>query len=230
MTEALSRRAALGHAAAVAGLGLLTATSRAHAQRSIKEDLPVVRALLAAERDAVATHDALAGVLAAAPATDALFAFRGLLEALLSRFRQQHAEHAERLVDALVQQRGTDDVGAGTARLPEDFAPCLQNALDLLTNLEKACALTCTQAQTALRLDANGGLAASLGAVASQRFVVLNLLARGLATPPAATANQPADALASLVAAWVPRSLAISLDDGAGLDDETGLPFYDVTR
>ncbi|MCP3063144.1 hypothetical protein LXT21_30650 [Myxococcus sp. K38C18041901] len=230
MTEALSRRAAFGHAAAVAGLGLLTAASRAHAQRSLKEDLAVLRALLVAERDAVATHDALAGVLAAAPATDALFAFRGLFEALRSRFRQQHAEHAERLVGALVQQRGADDVGAGTARLPEDFAPCLQNALDLLTNLEKACAIGCVQAQTTLRLDANGGLAAGIGAVACQRFVVLNLLARGFATPPASTANQPADALASLAAAWVPRALAISLEDGVGLDDETGLPFYDVTR
>ncbi|MCP3166000.1 ferritin-like domain-containing protein [Myxococcus qinghaiensis] len=233
MTEELSRRAALRRATAAASLGLATGLlTRATPALALspQDDLAPLKALLTAERNAIKTYDAAVSVLDTATPTDPLFPFQGIVKAIALHFRQQHTEHAERLARYITRLAGVDDVGEGTAQVPADFVPGIKNVIDLATNAEKAAAIGYTDAQKSLVLADNAELAAAIGAVESQHFVVLNLAASGFVTPPASTVNQPADALAPVAARFVPRSFAITVDGAPGLDDETDLPFYDVTR
>ncbi|WP_338872076.1 ferritin-like domain-containing protein [Myxococcus stipitatus] len=230
MTDALSRRAALRTAAGL-GLtaGLLTRGSPAHA-RFAPTDVDALKALLIVERNAIKTYQAGIAVLAAAPSTDPLLRFRGIIQAIAQHFMAQHSDHAAKLALFITRQGGADDVGDGTAQIPADFVPGIQNVIDLATNAEKAAAIAYTDTQKTLNATDNAELAAAIGAVESQHFVVLNLAARGFVTPAASTVNQPADALASVAARFVPTSFAITIDGSPGLDDETLLPPYDVTK
>lgn len=233
MTEELSRRAALRSATAAASLGLATGllTRGAPAQAlTNQEDVTHLKALLTAERNAIKTYDAAVSVLDAATNTDPLFPFQGIVKAIALHFRQHHTEHADRLARYITRQSGIDDVGEGTAQVPTDFVPGIKNVIDLATNAEKAAAIGYTNTQKSLVHADNAELAAAIGAVESQHFVVLNLAARGFVTPPASTVNQPADALTAVASQFVPRAFAITVDGAPGLDDETDLPFYDVTQ
>ncbi|QSQ11712.1 ferritin-like domain-containing protein [Myxococcus landrumensis] len=230
MTEALSRRAALRTAAGL-GLtaGLLTRGSPAHAQFA-PTDVDALKSLLIAERNAIKTYQAGIAVLDAAASTDPLLRFRGIITAIARHFMAQHSDHAAKLSLFITRQGGVDDVGDGEAQVPSDFVPSIQNVLDLATNAEKAAAIGYTDAQQHLNAADNADLAAAIGAVESQHFVVLHLAARGFVTPAASTAHQPADALTSVAAQFVPTSFALTVDGSPGLDDETLLPFYDVTK
>ncbi len=80
-------------------------------------------------------------VIDAALATDPLYAFRGIVKAVALHFRSQHVDHEAKLVKYLTTQGGTDDVGAGEAKIPTGFVPNIKNVVDLATNAEKGAAI-----------------------------------------------------------------------------------------
>jgi hypothetical protein len=231
--DTLSRRDAIlkGGAAAV-GIGIagttLLGAPQANAQAA--NDAAVLKALLNAERNAIKTYEAAKGVLDGAPSSDPLYAFKGVITAIALHFRQQHVDHAQKLADYLTAQGGSDDVGAGQAQVPTDFVPTIKNVVDLATNAEKAAAIAYTDVQKSLGSVDNAVLAAAIGAVETQHFVVLQLVARGFVVPPASTQNQSETALAGVAAKFAPRSFVVSVKGSESLADEKSLPFYDVTQ
>src|SRR5262245_22919771 len=107
---------------ALAGLGtgaLLLASRGARAQST--DDSGALKALIKAERNAIKTYEAGAGVIDAATASDPLFAYQGIVKAIALHFRAQHLDHEAKLVKYLTTQGGTDDVGAGQALVPTGF-------------------------------------------------------------------------------------------------------------
>lgn len=224
----LSRRDAVLRTAAGLGMAaLLVKSSTARAQST--DDTAILKALIRAERNAIATYEAGAGVIDAAPNTDPLYGFRGIVKAIALHFRQQHVDHEAKLVKYLTTQSGVDDVGAGSAQIPSGFVANIKNVVDLATNAEKAAAIAYTDVQKSLTRSDNAELAAAIGSDETQHFVVLQLVARGFVVPPAAVAGMDASALASTAAKFAPRSFTVAIDGALGLDDPN-FPYYDVTR
>ncbi|MCP3099152.1 ferritin-like domain-containing protein [Myxococcus sp. K15C18031901] len=230
MTDDSSRRDALRSLSAAAGLVLPTGRLSPKLPRGAPDDRAVLRALLTTERDTLKTYDVVLAAIDAVSSTDPLFLFQGVLKATALHFRDHHREHATLVVRYLTQQGGTDDVGEGQAHIPAGFVPSLQNVIDLATNAEKDAALAHGEAQKTLTEGGNAGLASAISATESQHFVLLDLVARGFVLPPAATAHQPADALAASTARLVPRAFVVTQGDSPGLEDERDLPFHDVSR
>lgn len=223
----VSRRDALVRVAA--GLGVSAVLLRsATAQAQSTDDLAVLKALIKAERNAIKTYEAGAGVIDAATSSDPLFSFAGIVKAIALHYRQQHVDHEAKLVKYLVNQGGADDVGAGAAQIPSGFVGNIKNVVDLATNAERAAAIAYTDVQKSIGNPDNAELAAAIGADETQHFVVLQLVARGLVVPPSSVANQPASALADVAKKFAPRSFAVAIDGAPGLDDAS-LPYYTVT-
>jgi ferritin-like protein len=226
-TNDVTRREAVLRAAAGVGLGVIAL--KAVTAQAATDDIALLKALLTAERNAIKTYEAGAGVIDAATATDPLFAYAGVVKAIALHFRSQHVDHAAQLAVYLNDQGGTDDVGAGAAGIPSDFVANIKNVVDLASNAEKAAAVAYTNIQKSLSKSENAELAAAIGADETQHYVLLQLVARGFVVPPDSTKNQTADALATAVSMLAPRSFAVGVGSFAGLDD-TALPFYDVTH
>ncbi len=224
----LSRRDAVLKTAAGLGMAALLVKSSAARAQSM-DDTGILKALIRAERNAIATYEAGAGVIDGAPTTDPLSGFRGIVKAIALHYRAQHVDHEAKLVKYLVAQGATDDVGVGAAQIPSDFVGNIKNVVDLATNAEKAAAIAYTDVQKSLTRADNAELAAAIGSDETQHFVVLQLVARGFVVPPAAVAGVDAAALASTAAKFAPRSFTVTIDGMAGLDDPT-LPYYDVTQ
>lgn len=226
-TNDVSRREAVLRAAAGVGLGVIAL--KAATAQAATDDLSLLKALIKAERNAIKTYEAGAGVIDAATSSDPLFAYAGVVKAIALHFRSQHVDHAAQLATYLTDQGGSDDVGAGEAGIPTDFVANIKNVVDLASNAEKAAAVAYTNIQKSLTRSENAELAAAIGADETQHFVLLQLVARGFVVPPDSTKNQTADALATAVSMLAPRSFAVGVGAFAGLDD-TALPFYDVTH
>src|SRR5688572_11171549 len=111
-----SRREAMMQVVAGLGTGALLLASRT-AQDDAKDDAAVLKALIKAERNAIKTYEAGAGVLDAAISADPLYVYQGIVKAIALHFRQQHVDHEAKLVKYLTTQGGTDDVGVGTAQI-----------------------------------------------------------------------------------------------------------------
>ncbi|MGQ0506782.1 MAG: ferritin-like domain-containing protein [Myxococcaceae bacterium] len=231
--EFVSRRMAVLGAGRALGVGLaagaLSLSVRAQAQSSADE-IGVLKALLTAERNAIKTYEAGKGVLDAASVSDGLYAFKGLITAIALHFRQQHLDHAAKIVEYITAQGGADDVGAGVAQIPSNFVGNIKNVVDLATNAEKAAAIAYTNVQKQLTVPDNSVLASAIGAVETQHFVVLQLVARGFVVPPSAAQGQSETALAATAAKIAPSSFVVSVKGSPSLADEQALPFYDVTQ
>ncbi len=224
----ISRRDAVLKTAAGIGLaGLLLKSASSYAQAA--DDLGVLKALIKAERNAIKTYTAGAGVIDAATAVDGLYAYRGIVKAVALHFQAQHQDHEAKLVKYLTAQGGTDDVGTGSAQIPTGFVPNIKNVVDLATNAEKAAAIAYTDVQKQISKSENAELAAAIGADETMHFVVLQLIARGFVVPPDSTKNVDATTLAPAAAKLSARSFIVTIDGSPGLDD-TGLAFYDVTQ
>ena len=224
----VSRRHALVTTAV--GLGMAAVLVKAKsAQAQSMDDTAILKALIRAERNAIATYTAGAGVIDGAPNTDPLFGYRGIVKAVALHFAGQHVDHEAKLVAYLRTQGGTDDVGAGAAQIPTGFVANIKNVIDLATNAEKAAAIAYTDVQKAITRSENAELAAAIGSDETQHFVVLQLLARGFVSPPAATMGATAEALAGPAAKLAPRSFTVTIGTSLGLDD-AALAFYDVTQ
>lgn len=227
-TNDVSRRDAVLRVVAGLGIGAIALRSTTAAAQA-SDDLAVLKALIRAERNAIKTYEAGAGVIDAATNVDPLFSFAGIIKAIALHYRQQHVDHEAKLVKYLTNQGGSDDVGAGTAQIPAGFVGNIKNVVDLATNAERAAAIAYTDVQKSLNNADNAELAAAIGADETQHFVVLQLVARGFVVPPNSVANQPAAALADTARKFAPRSFAVAIDGAPGLDDST-LPYYSVNQ
>jgi ferritin-like protein len=228
MTEPIdvSRRDAVLRVVAGFGLGAIALRATvAHAQAS--DDLAVLKALIQAERNAIKTYEAGAGVIDAATNTDPLFGFAGIVKAIALHYRAQHVDHEAKLVKYLTNQGGSDDVGVGTAQIPAGFVGNIKNVVDLATNAEKAAAIAYTEVQKSITNANNAELAAAIGADETQHFVVLQLVARGFVVPPSSVAGMTAASLEATAKKFAPRSFAVAIDGAPGLDD-SALPYYSV--
>jgi ferritin-like protein len=226
----VSRRQAViqGAAAATAiGLVALLKPSTTHAQTT-GNDLAVLKALLTAERNAIKTYEAGKGVIDAATASDPLFAYAGVVTAIALHYRSQHIDHAAKLASYLDAQGGTDDVGPGVAQIPAGFVGNIKNVIDLATNAEREAAVAYTEVQKSIGKTENAELAAAIGAVETQHFVVLNLVARGFVVPPDGTKGKTAAEMSTVASKFAPRSFVVGLSNSLGLDDPN-LPYYSVT-
>lgn len=186
----ISRRTMLVRSAATAvGLGLsmsiLAAQRKALAKvepaPSPEQDNDVLNALLNAEYDAVATYNAGAGIIAADAATPK--AVRDTVTGVAVHFRDQHAQHAAALKQLIEQNGGTAVKDSGKPTLPKSFPTATANTTDVIklaADKEKQAAYTYAKVMGSISTQTAAKLVASIGAVETQHFVVLYLLAEGL--------------------------------------------------
>jgi Ferritin-like domain len=197
----LSRRQMLVRSAATAtGLSLsmsMLAARRAQAEvnppRNPSADNGLLNALLAAEYDAIATYTAGAGIITADTATDA--GVKDTVVKVAVHFQDQHKQHAAALKALIEANSGTAVADSMKASLPASFKGSdTVSVIKLAADKERAAAFTYAQVLNNISTAAAAKLVASIGAVESQHFVVLYLLAEGLIA-----GNAKTNSMASLV-------------------------------
>jgi hypothetical protein len=198
--QGLTRREALVRAAATAaGIGLLATVSLNARIAEAKidptpdpaKDVVILNALLAAEYDAIATYVAGVGILtnAANKATSGAALLVG------GHFVAQHQAHRDALIALVKTLGGTPTAEVDTPVLPASFKAILATAttldvIKLAADKEAAAARTYAEVVGQLSTQTAAALAASIGGVETQHFVVLFLLASGLITPGPAVTDQ----------------------------------------
>jgi rubrerythrin len=215
-------------AATAAGLGLTLSIDamRRKARAEVdpepdpERDNETLNALLAAEYDAIATYGAGAGIIAADTATPQ--ATRDTVTAVAVHFRDQHTQHAAALKALIEEMDGTPVEDSGTPTLPGSFPAATATTTDVIklaADKEKQAAFTYANVMANISTRTAAKLVASIGAVETQHFVVLYLLAEGLIT-----ATEMTGASANLV---VPAAFVldvggagtVNLEDFPALDD-----------
>lgn len=222
----LTRRQALVRAAATAtGLGLAisfsAASRRARAATPEPEgaaDNDALNALLKAEYDAIATYTAGAGIIDADANTPQ--ATRDVVTAVAVHFRDQHRQHAAALAHLIEDNDGTPVVDDMKAKLPDSFDDMTTSGvIKLAADKEKQAAVAYTNVMSAIGGAAAAKLIASIGAVESQHFVVLYLLAEGLIAANDMTAMSPELVVPAAFVLDVGGSGTLNLENFAALDE-----------
>ncbi len=188
----LSRRGALsGGAALLAGVGAALAVSAMgrEAEAQSAADVAVLNALLRAEYEAQQAYDLAIGYFGS-PAMDdparSLAPAAGLVATL---YRGQHADHGMRLARLITSFQGTPVSQSSVVfSPPAGFTRTVQNFLRLACNKEKAAAIAYTNALKTLSNATAAELAAAIGGVEAQHFIVIYLLLKNVATPGMAAA------------------------------------------
>lgn len=193
----LSRRQMLVRAAATAaGLGLAASMSLAAKRAQAKvdptpdpeADNDVLNALLKAEYDAIATYTAGAGIIAADAATAQ--ATRDTVTKVAVHFQDQHKQHAAALRQLIQDNGGKPVADAKTPAIPASFDEAnTVGVIKLAADKEKQAAVAYVEVMKSISTSAAAKLVASIGAIETQHFVVLYLLAEGLISANAATAS-----------------------------------------
>ena len=229
MTNSLARREMLVRSAATAaGLSLsisLSAASR-KAQAKVdpepnpKNDNVTLNALLSAEYDAIATYTAGAGIIAADSATAQ--ATRDTVTSVAVHFRAQHTQHAAALRRLIQDNDGTPVADTGKPKLPGSFPAATANTTDVIklaADKEKQAAFTYAQVMRSISTQTAAKLVAAIGAVETQHFVVLHLLAEGLISATAKTAMNPALVVPAAFILDVGGQGTLNLEKFSALDD-----------
>ena len=196
----LTRREVLVRAAAsAAGIGLALSISSAARKASAKIDPPpdpakdngVLNALLAAEFDAVATYTAGAAIIAADAGTDP--DTKTVVTDVAVHFQSQHMQHAAALKKLIEDNGGTPVADTGMASIPASFpaAATTTDVIKLGADKEKQAAYIYAEVMKTITTQTAAKLVAAIGAVETQHFVVLYLLAEGLIAPTAMTGMSP---------------------------------------
>lgn len=217
----LSRRQLLVRSAATAaGLSLslsILGAKKAHAAidpaPNPTADNMQLNALLKAEYDAIATYTAGATIIAADATTDA--GTKDTVTKVAVHFLGQHQDHANALKKLITDTGGMPTVQSMTPQIPAAFSAAAQtttNVIKLAADKEKAAAFTYAVVMQSISTQVAAKLVAAIGAVETQHFIVLYLLAEGLITANAAT-----NSMATLV---VPASFIL---DGVGVAGTTSL-------
>ncbi len=188
-------------------LTLLPRTARANLPSG---DLDTLNGLLEDELNAVDTYTAGAGILMKPPSGDPNEAIASIVLAVAGHFQSQHKDHASAL-SSLVSKGGGRPVTTGSAQIPKGFKPSVLNVIRLAANAEKAAAIAYTAALKSLGAGTAATLAAAIGGVEAEHFVVLYSLAKGLVEGTTTTMG--------MASAVVPTSFLIKVGSGpSGLD------------
>ncbi len=185
--DEVTRRDALGNGAAAvlagaAALAVSAVGGEAHAQSAA--DVAILNTLLRAEIEAQRAYEAATSTLMMPDSMDPDRAAGPAAAAIAGHFRSQHVEHAMRLRAMIMSAQGTP-VDATTILFtpPMGFRLTVKNILRLACNKERAAAIAYVDAIKRLSSQSAAELAAAIGGVETQHFVVLYLLLRGVVTP-----------------------------------------------
>lgn len=224
-SHGISRRQMIVRSAATAAsLGLaMSVTMASHKARARVDPTPdpeadndTLNALLAAEYDAIATYTAGAGIIATDTATPE--ATRTVVTDVAVHFQSQHMQHAAALKKMIEDNDGTPVDDSGTPTLPDSFPAeaTTTDVIKLAADKEKQAAFTYAQVMASISTQTAAKLVASIGAIETQHFVVLYLLAEGLIEANDGTAMNP-----TLV---VPAAFVLDQgDDSANLENFAAL-------
>jgi len=225
----ISRRSMLVRSAATAaGIGLSISVLAAQRKAQAKVDPPpsatkdneVLNALLNAEYDAVATYTAGARIIARDTATPQ--ATRDTVTGVAVHFRNQHSQHAAALKKMIQDNGGTPVADSATPTLPSSFPAATATTTDVIklaADKEKAAAFTYAQVMANISTQAAAKLVASIGAVETQHFVVLYLLAEGLIEATEKTGMSPALVVPAAFILDVGAAGTTNLEKFAALDE-----------
>lgn len=222
----LSRREVLARAAITAtslslAVSLSAATRQAHAKVSPKPDVDadndILNALLTAEYGAIAAYTAGAGIIADDDATPQ--ATRDVVTAVAVHFQDQHKDHAAALKAMIEDNGGTAAEDTMMANIPDSFdEPTTAGVMKLAADKEKHAAIAYANVMKTISTQAAAKLVASIGAVETQHYVVLELLISGLIQANDMTAMNPALIVPASFVLEVSGSQALNLEKYPALD------------
>jgi len=218
--EDLSRRDALGGGAAalLAGVGAALAVSAAgrEAEAQGAGDAAVLNTLLRAEYDAIRTYEAASGSLGMPDMADPDRALGPAAALIAGHYLAQHRDHATRLRDMIMSMQGTPvDQSTILFMAPAGFRLTVRNILRLACNKEKGAAIAYMNSLKTLSSQAAAELAAAIGGVETQHFIVIYLLLKGAAGPGMMAA--------SMISEVSPRAIVGVTGDSMGL---AGVPDF----
>lgn len=224
----LTRRQVLVRAAATAttlslSMSMLASARKAAAQIDPPPDPSAdnakLNALLAAEYSAIAAYTAGAGVISADTATDQ--GVRATVTKVAVHFQDQHRQHAAALKALIEANQGTPVADSMMASIPSSFSNSSPNTISVIklaADKEKAAAFTYAQVMQTISTKAAAKLVAAIGAVETQHFVVLYLLAEGLVQATAKTGTDPTLVVPAAFILDVGLANSVNLDTFAALD------------
>jgi hypothetical protein len=188
---ARERLSAIG-ALAAGGAALALATFARNAAAG--DDVTTLNTLLTAEYDAIDAYGAGAGILMSPPANDPLASAAPVVLAVALHFQSQHQDHAKLLASTIQAQAGTPvDPSSGKFSAPAGFTGSVLDVVRLASNAEKAAAIAYNDAVKAVSSAANAQLLAAIGGNEAQHFILLSLVAQGVAGPTMTTKSDAAD-------------------------------------
>lgn len=190
-----SRRDTLSTGAALlAGVGaaLVVFVIGCEAEAQGAADVMVLNALLRAEYEAQQAYDLAIGYFGTPAMDDPARSIAPAASLVAAHYRSQHADHGARLARLITSLQGTPIAQSAVIfNLPTamNFTRTTQNFLRLACNAEKGAAIAYTNALKSLSNVTAAELAAAIGGVETQHFIVLYLLLKGVATPGPAAAT-----------------------------------------
>ena len=201
--ERLSVIGALAAGGAALAVGALARTANAGGS----DDVGTLNGLLEAEYGAIAAYQAGAGILMSPSSSDPFASAAPIVLAVALHFQSQHKDHAK-LLAATIQSLGGKpvDPGSATFTAPPGFTPSVLNVIRLAANAEKAAAVSYNEGVKVLSAGENAQILAAIGGNETQHYVLLSLVAQGIAGPTATTMANASD--------FVPESFVTSVGKG----------------
>ncbi|MBL8604815.1 MAG: ferritin-like domain-containing protein [Myxococcales bacterium] len=152
----------------------------AHAQAAAG-DVTTLTALQRAEYDAIRTYSTAESILMTDLSSDPQ---ASTVRAVAAYYRGQHEAHANALRTAITAAGGTPiDPTTVFFMPPTGFRATVANIIKLAANKEKAAAVAYAEAVRSLGTAERAQLAAAIGGVETQHWIVLYLLAKGVVQP-----------------------------------------------
>lgn len=149
-------------------------------------DVTPLNALLTAEYTAIAAYQAGAGLIEAAPASDALASLKDVIIALATDILTQHTAHAAALVSTIEELGGAPvEKDSITFTPPKELAdkPTILNVLKFAAGAERGAAVAYNQTLATLEAASTRYLAGAIEGDETQHFIVLTALIAGLVQP-----------------------------------------------
>ncbi|MFZ5896119.1 MAG: ferritin-like domain-containing protein [Myxococcota bacterium] len=223
----LSRRELLVRAAATAAsanlavvLSSVPARANGGTTPDPKKDNELLNLVLSAEYDLVSSYTTGASIIAADATTPKTT--RDAVAKLAAHFQAHHVEHAAALKAFIQANAGTPVADPGAPSLPASFPTATAKSgefMKLAADKEKHAALAYVDAMKMLSAQTSAKLAAAIGGVETQHFVLWHLLVEGLIATNEATAIN--------AASLVPAAFVLNVG-GAGTTHLESSPALDA--
>ncbi|MFO0646758.1 MAG: ferritin-like domain-containing protein [Polyangiales bacterium] len=142
--------------------------------------------LLRSEYEAQRAYDRAIEYFGAPAMDDPARSTAATVRLVATHYRSQHIDHGRRLAQLIMLLRGTPVSQSSVLFTPPasmGFTQTVQNWLRLMCNVEKAAAIAYVNALKNLSNVTAAELAAAIGGVETQHFIVIYLLLKGVATP-----------------------------------------------